>query len=783
MKVITIQDLLPTGEGMMNDAYSSTSGDPVVESVGIHKGQNPNRRDTMGLTKTIIHDRAAAGDFWWFNQLADQFRNAPFRLPPSLRTWIPKDEDNPDKGERPVDDPAELKRLVTLFVRWRIGRQAEMMMTKGQYGGRPARFITPVCERKGATAQDQVAAAIHQAIWQGYPHCLMLDLTNAFGLVPRRAAIREFKRMGCDDEAAQWIWRLVHIDAVDARNRRTRYPRRGRGIKPGIEQGNPLSSMTMNQVLAPIFRRMEARLNVRVFSYLDDIYVMTPTEDEAYEAFKWFRQSARSRGFTNVRRLWSPGDPADSKNSRIIDTRQEPVPVLKTYLVDSIGISLHPKKVSKFIAEKLIRGKLTIGELRQVTQCQALTKRASRERTPEIIRLAPWDRSHLSAVAGEVGCGSTDDPIGYHHLCVPAPASEKQEHGLQVDNEVGAYPVEPEPTSSQPPYPREIGRTEDVGCPMSAYLTGMGSSDGTLYPCCCPMDGKRMDEDGLHCSSSSYLPYCVGMHSQFDQAGDIPRNGDSPETEGGETRDRRGDVAAERHPCLSVLSEVGKRLVAERRRPGNDYKGSVLDLRGLSSLIAGRLDLVQTVNRLIKIVRIERRATLLIDPVEEWTADPGLLGNSEDPVYEQTSYELQPDGTARLELYHRRQKPVRTSPPEPPAGVDLVISRVRCVNFGLFEYEVTFTHKGRRGREVVSVGTPNGAAGAFRAIGTIIGRHPANSVAIWLRGLAGVMELLTNEEAKPTQVVFRQDFKELLDWMEWNEDGAWLMGSHSRNRT
>ena len=210
MRKLTLQDLLATGYEMYEEALFSTTGDPASEPIGVHKGRNVDRLDTMRLSKRMIHDHAKAGDIEWFEAFAADIKSRPFRLPRSLRRDVPKNENDPSAGTRPIDDPAEIKRLITLHVRKILEHRAEQMMTSGQYGGRPTWAIDNICKRSGSTAQDQLATALHQTIWNGFPICLALDLKDAFGRIPKQAAIKEFNRLGLDDEAARWLWRLVN---------------------------------------------------------------------------------------------------------------------------------------------------------------------------------------------------------------------------------------------------------------------------------------------------------------------------------------------------------------------------------------------------------------------------------------------------------------------------------------------------------------------------------------------------------------------------------------------
>jgi hypothetical protein len=621
VKRLHLHDLFPRLAGDLADvAYGSLAGDCAYRSPGRHGVRNPNRRDMAGLTKAAVEKAALQRDMAFFEVLYEEFLADPWHFSPSLRTYIPKDRFRPKKGTRPIDDPCELKRLIVLYVRQIIEGRAEGAMTSGQYGGRPMASVKASCPRKGATMQDHVVWALWEAAWGGYGHVLLLDLKDAFGLVPKKAALKSLQGIGLDEEAARWIWRLVRMDAVDARNRKTRYTRQGRGI----EQGNALSATIMNLVLAPVLRTLEARHDVKVYAYLDDIYVAARSHEVAHGAFYTFRQSARDRGFTNVRPFRKESDLPDSKNSTIINVADQPVPVLKTYMVDRFGISLHPDKEMELWADGELQEPVTIKKLRKLSNCQALMKHACRERNCESLRPSPIkgkDNKPLrpdhprSASAGEGVIMK-----GHQPSSSSTSVRTRRTQGVQLPGNQG--------------FRTEVLLKE--GVVRDDRVLGVPSADG---PCWC--------SNGV-----------VASHGQ--QAGGIspPDRGDSHQTDRGKTRDRRGDVAEDRHPCLSILSpEIMPHVTRPGRlRFGDRYKGWTLDLRGLEDVLGEDAPdglVRQVVNGLVRVVRQRNKATVIVDPRDAWTGSPGLIGNEGDEVYKKLMYRLRPDGAADVALVRR----------------------------------------------------------------------------------------------------------------------------------
>ena len=723
---LPMDSLMPTAEMLFCAGYGAFAGDRACISWGIHRGRNPGRRDTMGLTKEVVYDAAVHGDMAFFLNLHQALTANPWQFPPSLRTLIPKDAEDPGKGTRPIDDPCELKRLVTLCVRHEIETLAERDMHPGQYGGRPAWAIKPACLRKGATMQDHVATAIWQGIRQGYRHVLVLDLKDAFGLLPERAALDVLQDIGIDNEAAKWVWRLCQIDAVDSRTRRIHYTRQGRGI----EQGNVLSATLMNLVLAPICRSMERSLDVQVFGYLDDIYVLAPTEEIATEAFFRFRQSARDRGFTNVRRLRHQDDPADSKNSHIINIDEQTVTVLKTYEIDSFGISLHPDKVLKLRQV----GKVSLSKFRKLSNCRALTKAACRSRNLKAIQPA------------------IRKPVN-HPSSIVTPVNMIERTYLPLD------PLQEPPVS-------------DTGSPVTLEVLNKELKE-LKNP-----DVRDSRNEAFHAPDGVTSPYGERiMSSRCKLAGGIPK--DSHQTAGGQTlgrgRGNTGDCSA--HLSVHWLAVQPSPFTPGRITSGNRYKGRLLDLTNISSAILNDVTagaIVQGVNRLIRAVRIENRAEVRIDPKELWTALPTILGNAEDTVYTRQSFKFQTDGTVIIVLVAQANKrdPGRSGPI--PLEADIVVRSIRAIARANNRYRVTLSVHGKVCTEFYDASTPNDMAGILESLAHVLKRFPDSVVALPV-DVAPLLE--DTESIEPANVGIRRALDaELRHWSWSKADDGWLVG-------
>jgi len=778
---MTLSSLIPTGEDLMHMAYLSTAGDPASFSVGIHGRRNPDRVDMEGLTKRIVHDSAVAGDHGWFHALAAQVRIEPWGFAPSLRTLIPKLEGHPEKGVRPIDDPCELKRLISLHVRRLLTRRLEARLTPGQYGGRPAWAVFPACQRAGATMQDHVATVVWRTIGEGYPHALAIDLKDAFGLVPKRAALVALQGIGLDQEAAEWVWQLVRIHAVDAATRRTLYTRTGRGI----EQGNCMSASVLNLVLAPTIRALEKSLPVKTFTYLDDIIILAPTEAEAGEAFSRFRQSLRARSFTNVRRLRQPGDPRDSKFSRILNTKRIPVPVLKTYLVDGSGIALHPNKVGELKADGLVPTRVTIERLRELSNCQSVTEAATREASPGLL-CNPRRRFNCAPKKDSVDPSAEAMESDQHEGELPDSPSKLKEDNREVVVGKPFLKEEPRRVNEQLEHtPTDHGA---LGAHTS-YDSDIGREKRHSHLASYPTQGLNgnLGDETIHQETPSVLGVEHSRYSrnyQGNQAGGISPQGDSAVTAGGNTPGRgQGETADPPARLLSILDpEV--RVAITKGLPlkmGDRYKGSLLDLRRTDEVIPSSWKpsrVAMVVNALLKVVRTRGRAVVLLDLLSSVGQGQSVLGGSEDRVYGREDTSILPDGSMMVTVLHRPARVPRTkrSGYRPRTGV--LVVEIRRLNRATGEFEIRHLVGGAIRKQAVNVATPCEQGGALMALATFLSGHAGKSVGVRTSGLCGGAALLVGD-TNPRQVVFHDAVAALRRNRKWVADGDFVVGSPS----
>ena len=817
---VTLADLLPTGEELQIAAYESMAGDEATSPEGRHGGSDPGRPDMNGLSKRLVYRRALENDLGWFDAVAAAVRADPYAWAPSLRTWKSKGK---GKGSRPIDDPPEIKRLVALVVRAKLGKKFISRFTGGQLGSRPGTF----CTRKGATAQDQVAVAIWQAIKQGCPWCVLIDLADAFGRVPELLALREFGRMGLDAEAAKFLWHLVRIYAVTNRDLSTLETR----DKMGIEQGNPLSAFIMDLVLAPVMGRIEARHDVRAYSYLDDLHLMTRSEPDAKAAYESFRAIAEGLGFDNVRDLWVPGGrEPKGKNSLIVNSDESPIRVLKTYDIDLLGISAAPEKEVDYRLKLKKDGKtfvrLNLNQARKALNCQALTFKATTARNHLLFRHPPPGGCHQSpSVPGRPSSPSRSTTrktmtLGVHaHKEKVTDDVQSPFRGIAPENPVeepisfgrGATFNGVFPQSKHVEDDQEGGHRIDLPEDDDNLTLPLGGQDqevGALCPCADESEvtlpegqGSQGDDpvpdvllpplgvgDGHHGLGLPHPHGDTGLRlrsSQRNQAGSVHlhQEGDSTTAEGphkpcGPSRADDGDRPAARFLSLGEPAVHGALAAGHGFKLGTMHKGAVLDLTGLEDLGLDDKKLPEVVNGLIKAVRAQRKATVIIDPVEPWTVGPAILGKTGDKTYERLAARNLPDGRTMLTLRHRvrKPKPTKGKPAPPPSGVDAVLA-VRRKNRAAGTYELRVVEGGQRCIHEVVVGVPSTAAGTVAAVAAWVVSRPGRTVAVLAEGhLAAVVTMLKNKQCLSPNIDYGDAVRALLAARVWTSAGDWACG-------
>jgi len=487
----------------------------------------------------------------------------------------------------------------------------------------------------------------------------------------------------------------------------------------------------MNLALAPIIRCLESHLDVRVFAYLDDLYVTARDEEIATEAFYRFRQSATTRGFSNVRRLKKDTDPVDSKNSQIINVDVQPVTVLKTYQVDGLGISLHPDKVSNLRQGGNPSGKVTLSKLWKLSDCRSLTKAACKIRNPDAIQLA-----HQKPVNNP--CDTPSSPAEGTHGTIEF--RDKLNSPLEYTDDV---------------IPDRNNQNPDG---LDAHdIQSRKSLPSFFFP-----KGRE-----------------IVMSSRCHGADGIPYYRDSHRPQGVTTPDRGMGEAGDRSSFLSVhWSDVQPSpFTPGRITSGNRYKGRLLDLTNISSAIGNEVTtgaIVQGVNRLIRAVRIENRAEVRIDPKELWTALSTILGNTDDAVYTRQSFRFQTDGTVIMELVAQAKKrDLGRSGPIPP-DADIAVRSIRTIARANNRHKVTLVVNGTVRSESYDASSPNETVGVLEALAHVVKRFPDSVVAVPI-DVAPLLE--DTESIEPANVGIRRVLDAELRHWSWTSTGdGWLVG-------
>ncbi len=767
--LLTIGDLLPSAKDLQQVAYGSTSGDPAMRSFGIHGRRNPDRRDAEGLSKRLIQNQAQLLDFdkgvAFFDAFAARAWADPFQIPPSWRSLVQKDELDPSKGTRPIDDPCEFKRLLLLHVRRLLDARIEANLTTGQYGGRNADKIKKTCDKEGATSQDHTARAIYDGIWTGHRHVVLTDLADAFGQVPHKAVVKAMQDIGLDMAAARWVLRLVRIDAIDRNG-----PIRTQAGK-GIEQGNQLSASVMNLVLAPVLKTAAGDGQVIAIAYLDDIYLLASTDEKARKAFGTFCQSANSRGFDNVRPLMLDGD-TDSKASRIINTDVEFVPVLKTYLINRTGIALKPAKVVAAMDEKVIHQGMTIGKLRDAVGCQALTKSANRKKNAGLIRLQPMKSPDTNAT---VGRAVRDHRLSTGDVGLPrlgdGPDDSQLTFRLEGEQHRGFHGLGDKP---------DLGL--DVATTGTCYYVD-GDKD-ELHVVLYPSRDDNEPTDGV-LGEPLVVSSFVAVPSLGKQAGKIPstKARKNTEAEGRNTPCVSGR-AGKFHPPdrLSLLdARVQEALQGNKGfRLGDSYKGSILDLRELDTALGAAKDNMAvvngTVNGLVRLVRQRNRATVIFNPMSAAMASTAILGGANDKLYLREADRGLDDGSVQVVLkrvvaLRSRRQGIPSAKPD--AGV-VVLSGTRTSR-ALGQYRFRLNNRDGAYNARVPVAGPSDVAGVLAGLAWALQGHRESTVAVKAIGLLHVAKLLA-ERTNPRLVLMHDAVEELTANWSWAVQGRYVVG-------
>jgi len=732
-----------TTELLKTFAYYSLSGDPLSPP-GYHHRGDPDAVDPVGVTKRKVYEATVNDDMTFFEELAVAWNNDRWHeFAISRRTYKRKDD-----KLRPIDLSSEYRRLLCLWVRDHLDR----LVAQKKYllptivGFRHLWEFEDYRDREdGFTIQDVFVSTVWRLVRLHGSWVVLIDQRDAFGNIPHAVIHAALKELGVPQRDRRAIIELVRI--------RTVLPD-GTILKPrryGIEQGNYLAPLVFNIVQSFLARR----LPVPMACYGDDLVLVAPTEAEAQQAFDAYKQLTDPFGYKNTRGL----DDSDKKRTRILDTRVELVPLIKTYELGRGRIGLTKKKEAEL--------------LQQLPANQTL---------PQVRRANTWkavSRVYLVTLTGSPSAGTdrgsqtVDDPDPSH----PGPANRRKGTPSRHDRTVG-------PRTSQ----RGMGPTTkgEMDGGTGGLPSGTQDDRSSLVE-----DGSSSGDVGMRLSSPMPDSTLVG-------AGGVPANTQAPGADGGRqagdavngrsaasrggsgagvTADLNGREGTDHRPSLPdtvlpIRDDDIKALVEGRKlKAGDHYRGTIIDCRELSHQIpASRM--AHAVQQLCRVGSLHGRVHLLVHPGDDWVnrADVLVDGNVK------RCYERAEGSVLRLlrgtAIHTKRYRPRRSA--TPPRTTDLVIRAVRWHRDHATSWSVEVENG--HGREVlhVRVTSPNPGIGRVEAVAMVLDHHSPVTVAVRATGL--LRQLLGEEPVRVRQVGLADGIATIQRW-EWTAEGMWLVGS------
>jgi len=220
-----------------------------------------------------------------------------------------------------------------------------------------------------------------------------------------------------------------------------------------------------------------------------------------------------------------------------------------------------------------------------------------------------------------------------------------------------------------------------------------------------------------------------------------------------------------------------KIIIPGRLSFGDKFKKSILDLTNMAPLIGNEVaagSIVQGVNRLVRLVRLDNQAEVRIDPTEAWTAIPTILGNAEDAVYTRKSFKFQSDGTAIIVLVAQTKKRDFCSSESLPQEADVAVRSIHAVARANNRHRITMKVNGNAHTELHDASSPNDTVGALEALAQVLKRFPDSVVAV----AVDVVPLLQDSDhIEPSNVGIRRALEPLLSNWSWSRAGDdWFVG-------
>lgn len=777
-----------TGEQLLNLAYFMLAADPLSPpGTGVRHRGSPDVTDQNGQSKRMVYQAVVEKNVEFFTDLAKAWNKGTWHnLILSTRTlkW--------NRGKaRPIDVSSEALRLLSAWVLLHVDElvQQKKWLPSTVVGFRHLHEFPPYGERRdGVTIQDVYASAVWKLVREYGPWIVLLDQRDAFGNLPHRAVQEALKELGLNHRERRILIELVRVRTVvkgkDGGEGNSRI------LKPkgyGIEQGNYLSPMVFNIVQAHLTRLLQDQ-GVKSAAYGDDIIFVAHTEEEAHRAFEVYDRTTKALGYKNTRGFNDPEKP-----TRILDTRIEQAPLIKTFLVGRGQIALAAEKAKALL--DLVGGKkdLSLRKLRRKNQWRVVSKKFLKN-----LLSGPLEEDSTQATSGQ---GMRPEEVACQG---PAARACNDPQDLR--------PELPDDDPSIPPYGEMHGGSVQVDVPIGMKLSGVQDADGDIgldsYGLGSGIQDirslSRVDDPygervgnwrGPRKNSPSDLLLCSSYQVAASDstipasrtAGSAPAGG----TTNGKVSALRGGPEARVHSGLgveggghlpstpnTVLLEPVKEDLADtgqgrRLRAGDRYRRGdarvVVDLREFGGAVPqGRL--AHAVGQLARAASRHGLVRFLVHPGDQWVHDADVwLGLHE------TGRQEAPEG---IVVTFRREPTTEKVPSKgsnkkatPPPETDLTIVRVR-MDHDVRQWVVTIRVGEVADVVRVAVTSPNRTIGRLEAIAAVLGERMPETVAI---PTGAPIRQALRDGTRPRQVALYDAVEILCRWT-WTEVPGFVVG-------
>jgi len=751
----------PDGLALLQVALRTVAGDPLSRRGRSHHG-SVTRVDEQGDTKRAVYDAAMACDVGYFNEVAKKGRNRRTRRAMLRATRVLQPKEARPREYRPIDIPSERGRILANNVIDQIETAVERCLANSVIGFRSPRDVAgDIKLPRGTTIQDVFAMRVQREL-RDRPYAVLVDLPDAFGNLPHRVVLAALTEVGLSRRDARLVRDLVTINAREANGGivTSRMSAKGR---VGISQGASLSSLVFNLAFNYLLRRVRAHGPWLSCCYGDGLVLLAKDEAEARAAFASFRREAGDLGF-KIRGLVTDATDKTSKGTRILDTRREPLRLIKSFLVTQKNIDLTGKyldEVVKVLREKKVT---TISHAQKVSPSKCISKvflRRLVERegtdhgqdrglTPTAAPMAPTS-AEPETLSGDAKSSTREE--SYPSLPVYSAGS-----GVPTADRID---MEPAPT----PFCTATGETLPAAetTTTGALPSGVGtvSVDPTASsPGIMPEENQpgRVSEGGTT---------SVGIREPVTRV-----------LMGASRSDRRDAPIA---LTVAVLDPDHRQTLREGRRlkVGDRYQGTNLDL-GFMGEVPARLQ-GEVLQQCLRLSSWGGRASVVVSVGALWVAVLELAG---DPFIDGWKVTSRKYIEGRMVLTFKRSSSPKVCPPAArvPPMADLVIESVRVSRSEAHTHHVNYTINGTRDQATEVVPGVSPSATTLLAAARVVASIAPVTVALpATRGWPGLILDGPHQAKRATHPLLHDAMQVLRRW-RWKVAGQWLLGAATGTR-